>query len=199
MSDALRFCRDVVTANGQRGVLTVLSVRGGESNYNRVIVDGVSVNEPGGQFDFGVVPVAQIERMEVVRGSESAVYGSDAMTSVVQMWTRERHNAHARIQIRRRRRKLRYRPRLWLRCRCVAALRLQPLWRSIQHQRPGANNAYSNTLEGANIGVQLATTGAVATARASLQQLCGCFGRMVVQRRKRSCRPTPRNSLGRTT
>jgi vitamin B12 transporter len=86
VSDALRFMPGLlVTATGQRGSLTTLNVRGGESRYNHVILDGVPVTEPGGQFDFGVVPTAQFDRIEVVRGSDSAVYGSDAMSSVVQM------------------------------------------------------------------------------------------------------------------
>ena len=65
-----------------------LFVRGGESNYNKVIVDGVTVNEPGGTFDFGTLSLAQGDRMEFVRGAQSTLYGSDAMTSVVQVWTR---------------------------------------------------------------------------------------------------------------
>src|SRR5581483_1643923 len=77
----------LVSATGQRGTLTTVDVRGGESRYNHVIIDGVPVNEPGGEFDFGVVPTAQLDRIEVVRGSDSAVYGSDAMSSVVQMWS----------------------------------------------------------------------------------------------------------------
>jgi len=77
----------IVNDAGQRGGLTSLFVRGGESNYNKVIIDGVPVNEPGGIFDFGVVPMDNVERLEMVRGPESTIYGSDAMTSTVQMWT----------------------------------------------------------------------------------------------------------------
>jgi vitamin B12 transporter len=88
VGEALRFVPGVlVSATGQRGSLTTVNVRGGESRYNHVIVDGVPVTEPGGNFDFGVVPTAQMDRIEVVRGSDSAVYGSDAMSSVVQMWS----------------------------------------------------------------------------------------------------------------
>jgi len=87
-SDALRYVSGaVVNQAGQRGGQASLFVRGGESRYNKVIIDGVPVNEPGGTFDFGVVPLAQIERMEFVRGAESVLYGSDAMTSVVQLWS----------------------------------------------------------------------------------------------------------------
>ena len=83
--EALRFVPGAVIADsGQRGGLTSLFVRGGESRYNKVIVDGVPVNEPGGVFNFGVVPLAQTDRIEFFRGANSTLYGSDAMTSVVQ-------------------------------------------------------------------------------------------------------------------
>ena len=88
-ADAVRFLPGaVVNAAGQRGSLTSLFVRGGESRYNKVIVDGVTVNEPGGTFDFGTLPLYQADRMEFVRGAQSTLYGSDAMTSVVQLWSR---------------------------------------------------------------------------------------------------------------
>lgn len=88
-SDAVRFLPGaVVNDAGQRGGLTSLFVRGGESRYNKVIVDGVTINEPGGTFDFGTLGMNQAERMEFVRGAQSTLYGSDAMTSVVQVWTR---------------------------------------------------------------------------------------------------------------
>jgi hypothetical protein len=56
--DAVRFLPGaVVNTAGQRGGLSSLFVRGGESNYNKVIVDGVTINEPGGTFDFGTLPL----------------------------------------------------------------------------------------------------------------------------------------------
>jgi vitamin B12 transporter len=88
-SDALRFLPGaVVAAAGQRGALSSLFVRGGDSRYNKVIIDGVPVNEPGGTFDFGTVPLEGAERLEFLRGAQSTLYGSDAMTSVVQVFTR---------------------------------------------------------------------------------------------------------------
>src|SRR5437899_3330335 len=88
-ADAVRFLPGaIINAAGQRGGLTSLFVRGGESRYNKVIVDGVTVNEPGGTFDFGTLPMTEADRLEFVRGAQSTLYGSDAMTSVVQMWTR---------------------------------------------------------------------------------------------------------------
>ena len=88
-NDAVRFLPGaVVNTAGQRGGLASLFVRGGESNYNKTIVDGVTINEPGGTFDFGTLSLAQGNRVEFVRGAQSTLYGSDAITSVVQVWTR---------------------------------------------------------------------------------------------------------------
>jgi vitamin B12 transporter len=86
---AIRFLPGaVVNTAGQQGGLSSLFVRGGDSTYNKVIVDGVTVNEPGGTFDFGTLPMTEADHMEFVRGAQSTLYGSDAMTSVVQVWTR---------------------------------------------------------------------------------------------------------------
>ncbi len=89
-NDALRYLTGaVIETTGQRGQISSMFVRGGDSRYNKVIIDGVTVNDPGGTFDFGVVPLDQADRLEFVRGAQSTLYGSDAMTSVVQMWTRD--------------------------------------------------------------------------------------------------------------
>jgi vitamin B12 transporter len=79
----------VLNASGQRGALTALFVRGGESRYNKVIVDGVPVNEVGGQYDFGTTSLVGADRIEFMRGAQSTLYGSDAMTSVVQVFSAE--------------------------------------------------------------------------------------------------------------
>jgi vitamin B12 transporter len=87
--DAIRFLPGtVVNTAGQRGGISSLFVRGGDSTYNKVIVDGVTINEPGGTFDFGTLPLTEADRIEFVRGTESTLYGSDAMTSTMQIWTR---------------------------------------------------------------------------------------------------------------
>ena len=54
-------------------------VRGGESRFARVLVDGVPVNEPGGAFNFGSALPLELERVEVVRGAASSLYGTDAL------------------------------------------------------------------------------------------------------------------------
>jgi vitamin B12 transporter len=87
--DAVRFLPGaVINTAGQRGGISSLFVRGGESTYNKIIVDGVAVDNPGETFDFGTLPLTQADRVEFLRGTQSTLYGSDAMTSVVQVWTR---------------------------------------------------------------------------------------------------------------
>ena len=88
-ADALRFVPGAIVAtSGQRGGQASLFVRGGDSRYNKVLIDGVPSNDPGGTFDFGTLPMEQFDRVEFVRGPESSLYGSDAMTSTVQFFTR---------------------------------------------------------------------------------------------------------------
>jgi vitamin B12 transporter len=77
-----------VNTAGQRGGISSLFVRGGESTYNKVLVDGVAVDNPGETFDFGTLPLTEADRVEFLRGAQSTLYGSDAMTSVLQVWTR---------------------------------------------------------------------------------------------------------------
>jgi vitamin B12 transporter len=63
-------------------------VRGGESRFARILVDGVAVNEPGGAFDFGNALPLELGRVEVLRGAASSLYGTDALAGVVQVFTR---------------------------------------------------------------------------------------------------------------
>lgn len=89
VADALKLVPGVaVVQSGSYGAQTSLFVRGGQSNYTKVLVDGVPVNDPGGALDLGTLTVDDIERIEVVRGPSSVVYGSDAVTGVVQIFTR---------------------------------------------------------------------------------------------------------------
>jgi len=79
----------VATARaGQAGQQGSVFIRGGESRYARVIVDGVPVNQPGGAYDFGTALPFELERIEVVRGAASSLYGSDAVAGVVSLETR---------------------------------------------------------------------------------------------------------------
>ncbi len=73
---------------GSRGAQTSMFLRGGESDYVRVLVDGVPLNQAGGAIDMASLGTENVERIEIVRGPASVLYGSDAMTGVIQIITR---------------------------------------------------------------------------------------------------------------
>ena len=72
---------------GQRGAQSSLFIRGGNSDDNEVLMDGVSVGDLGGRFDFGSLANTGIEDVEVYRGPNSNLYGADAATGVVSITT----------------------------------------------------------------------------------------------------------------
>jgi iron complex outermembrane receptor protein/vitamin B12 transporter len=72
-----------ILQTNQRGGLTSMFIRGGESNFNKVLVDGIPVNAIGGDFDYGQLATSGVGSVEVLRGSNSVLYGSDALGGVV--------------------------------------------------------------------------------------------------------------------
>lgn len=86
--DALRHLPGihVVQPSGQGGVAR-LFIRGGDQNLTMILLDGVRVNDPndsrGSAFDFSAINLSDIERIEIVRGPQSAVYGSDSLAGVI--------------------------------------------------------------------------------------------------------------------
>jgi iron complex outermembrane receptor protein/vitamin B12 transporter len=77
-----------VVQTGARGATAALFIRGGNSNFNKVLVDGIPVNDIGGGFDFAQIPAHAVERVEVLRQANSVIYGSDALAGVVNITTR---------------------------------------------------------------------------------------------------------------
>jgi vitamin B12 transporter len=89
VADALRDVPGAAVVQvGSLGGVTSLFLRGGNSNYVKVLVDGVPMNQAGGAFDFADLSTANVDRIEIVRGPASVVYGSDAVSGVVQVFTR---------------------------------------------------------------------------------------------------------------
>ncbi|MFL5478976.1 MAG: TonB-dependent receptor plug domain-containing protein [Gemmatimonadaceae bacterium] len=89
VTDALREVPGaMLVQSGSYGALTSLFLRGGESRYTKVLIDGVAVNADGGSFDFSHLTTDNIDRIEIVRGPASVLYGADAATGVVQIFTR---------------------------------------------------------------------------------------------------------------
>jgi outer membrane receptor protein involved in Fe transport len=88
--DLLRFLPGMaVSQTGFTGGLTSLYLRGGYDDFNLVEIDGIPVNGFGGTFDFAHIPAEELDRVEVIRGPESAVAGEYANSGVVNFVTRE--------------------------------------------------------------------------------------------------------------
>lgn len=86
--DTLRFLPGVqVNQTGRQGGVTGVFVRGSDSRYNLVIVDDVKVNDFGGSYNFGNLTSESVERLELTRGSQSAVHGSYAIGDVFKIKT----------------------------------------------------------------------------------------------------------------
>ncbi len=82
---------DVVRSGGLGQVASVF-IRGANANHTLVMVDGVEVNDPmspGNAYDFAHLGIENIERIEIVRGPQSTVYGSDAMAGVIHIITKQ--------------------------------------------------------------------------------------------------------------
>ncbi|MGH7522898.1 MAG: TonB-dependent receptor plug domain-containing protein [Gemmatimonadales bacterium] len=87
--DALRDVPGMaVVQTGSFGAVASVFLRGGESDDVKVLLDGVPLNLPGGGINFANLTTDDLDRIEIVRGPASVLYGADAMSGVVQLFTR---------------------------------------------------------------------------------------------------------------
>jgi len=88
--ELLRDIPGLAVANtSRRGGTTSVYTRGGGKNANLVLLDGVPANDPGGDYNFAHLMPTNVDRIEVVRGPQSATYGSNAAASVIQVFSRQ--------------------------------------------------------------------------------------------------------------
>jgi outer membrane receptor protein involved in Fe transport len=84
VADALREVPGLsVARSGTTGALTSVFPRGGESDYTLVFIDGVQANAFGGGFDFAHLSTDNIDRIEIVRGPQSALFGRNALGGII--------------------------------------------------------------------------------------------------------------------
>jgi vitamin B12 transporter len=90
VQDALREVPGAsVVQVGSFGGVTSLFLRGGESDYVKVLIDGIPANQAGGAFNWANLTTDNVDRIEILRGPGSVIYGSDAVSGVVQIFTRQ--------------------------------------------------------------------------------------------------------------
>ena len=88
LPDALLYSPGVsIGRTGPEGGTASVFLNGGNSDFAKVLVDGTAVNEPGNAVDFSNFTLDNLDKVEVVRGAESAIYGSDAVSGVIQVFT----------------------------------------------------------------------------------------------------------------
>ncbi|MFT7685980.1 MAG: vitamin B12 transporter [Candidatus Azotimanducaceae bacterium] len=90
-----------VNQQGSKGAVTQIRVRGAEANHLLVLVDGVEVNDiaQGGEFNFAHLSTDQIKRIEVVRGPQSALWGSDALAGIINIITMENKQSDSEVSV----------------------------------------------------------------------------------------------------
>lgn len=92
VSDALRTLPGVlIEEQGGAGGLVALSIRGGEGNFTKILLNGVALNDPtnvrGGSYDMNLLNDLEVNRIEVVKGPQSVIHGSDALAGVIHLVT----------------------------------------------------------------------------------------------------------------
>jgi len=88
--DTLRLMPGVqVVQTGQRGGTTSIFVRGGNAEFNKVLIDGIPANDIGGAFEFANLSTSGVGKVETLRGPNSVLYGSDSLASVINITTRQ--------------------------------------------------------------------------------------------------------------
>jgi len=83
-----------IARTGPIGGLATVFLDGGDSTFTKVLIDGIPVNEPGGDLNFSNLTLDNIDKVEIVHGAESALYGTDAMSGVIQLFS---HTGTTRI------------------------------------------------------------------------------------------------------
>lgn len=99
--DVLRLQQGVnISRTGGAGSQTAVFLRGSESRHSLVLLDGVRVASATiGSFDWSSISVDNIERIEIVRGARTSLYGSDAIGGIIQLFTRKKQGAYASVTL----------------------------------------------------------------------------------------------------
>jgi vitamin B12 transporter len=161
VSDLLQTVSGVtINRSGGYGAVTSIFTRGGDSDYTKVLLDGIPLNEPGGLLDLSSLQAVNLDHIEVVRGPQSALFGSDAMTGVVQLFSQ-----HAESEIGRPRVTLNFDGGNLSTLNAGADVNgrtgvfdYDAFWSRFSTDNQGINAAFANSTAGTNLGWNLGKT-----------------------------------------
>jgi vitamin B12 transporter len=140
-----------VTQTGQMGGTTGLSIRGGSTDANKVLIDGVPANAIGGGVEFANIATVGIDSIEVLREPNSALYGSDALAGVVSMRS-ARGTTPSALHLLRRRRQLPHLPQRSHRRHGLSSVRSLLRLRPHRHRNNIPNSEFHNATYAGNFG-----------------------------------------------
>jgi vitamin B12 transporter len=90
----------IIGANNNPGTNNLVTIRGAAAGNTLILLDGVPVNDPSvitNYFDINFIPIDQIERIEILKGGQSTLYGSDAVAGVINIISRKPGNKKATV------------------------------------------------------------------------------------------------------
>lgn len=182
ISDVLRETSGLqVSSTGRVGSLTSIYTRGAQRTGTMVLIDGVPANDPGGEYNLAHLTSSMIDKIEVVRGPESALFGAEASAGVVQLFTRRGDPEATRP-----RGSLSYERGSFQTDRWAANLmggngtRLDYALGAEQYHSAGefANDFYRNTSGTANVGFRLAQSTQLRGVFSSVDSVLGAPGQV---------------------
>ena len=156
-----------IVQNAGRGGTTSVFIRGGDSDFNKVLIDGVPANDIGGAFDWAAVAASGIDRVEVLRAANSVAYGADALNGVISLTTPRGSTRTPEATYTAGWRQLRHFAPCPVARRFRRTVRLLRRRVALPHPQRGAeNNAYGNVTGAGRFGIRLgASTDISITAR----------------------------------
>ena len=166
---------------GAEGGTASVFLDGGNSNFTKVLVDGAPINPPGGAVDFSNLTLDNIDKIEIVRGAESAIYGTDAVSGVIQLFTHRGSTRIPEFSAFARRRRFLLRSRRRAAQRIARRIRLFRCCILSQTDGQGPNNDFLNRTLSGNFGYSFSDSNQLRLTLRNNSSIAGIPGQTVFE------------------